>query len=71
MGEPETPHFYDFGISGRVPGSQNQLFLFLETPGYLTKSRKPLEAFPINMFVNRKVSELHLSDNVRKGGRRK
>ena len=24
MGEPQTPHFYDFGIWGRVPEPQNQ-----------------------------------------------
>ena len=27
--------FYDFGISGRVPEPQNQLFVSSETPGYL------------------------------------
>ena len=41
MGEPETHHFYDFGISGRVPGSQNQLFLFVETPGHLKEGSIP------------------------------
>ena len=25
MGGPKNPYFYDFGISGPVPGSQNQL----------------------------------------------
>ena len=30
MGEPKNPHFYDFGIFERVPGSQNQLSLSLE-----------------------------------------
>ena len=43
MGEPQTPHFYDFGISGRVPEPQNQLFLSLETPGHPTKTSKSLE----------------------------
>ena len=32
MGEPKNPNFCDFGISGRVPGSQNQVGLLLETP---------------------------------------
>ena len=32
---PQTLHFYDFGISGRVPKPPNPLFLSLETPGYL------------------------------------
>ena len=27
MGEPQTPHFYDFGAFGRVSESQNQLVL--------------------------------------------
>ena len=40
MGEPSHPHFYDLGIFERVPGSQNQLVLSLETPGDLTKSRQ-------------------------------
>ena len=40
MGEPQTPHFYDFRIFGRVPGSPNQLFSSLETPGYLKKLKK-------------------------------
>ena len=40
IGEPQTPHFYDFGILERVPGAQNQLFLSFETPGYLNKFKK-------------------------------
>ena len=40
MGDPQTPHFHDFGISGRVPEPQNQYYSSLETPGYLNKSRK-------------------------------
>ena len=40
MGEPETPHVYDVGIFERVPGSRNQLFLSLETPGYLKNQEK-------------------------------
>ena len=40
MGETQNPHFYDFVTLGRVPGSQNQQVLSLETPGYLKKSRQ-------------------------------
>ena len=40
MGEPYTPHLYDFGIWGRVPEPKNQLLLFLEAPGYLEKIKK-------------------------------
>ena len=40
MGETEAPHFYDFGIFEPVTKPQNQLFLFLETPGDLKKIQK-------------------------------
>ena len=40
MGEPKTPHFFDFGMSGRVPKPNKQLFLSLETPGYLKEIKK-------------------------------
>ena len=52
MGELQNPHFYDFGIFERVPGSPNQLCLFLETPGYLTKIKKNLGL--------KKNSEIHV-----------
>ena len=35
MGEPKTPHFYDFGIFEPVTKPQND-FLCFETPGRLT-----------------------------------
>ena len=37
---PKTLHVHDFGTLGRVPGSQNQLFLCFETPGFLKYSEK-------------------------------
>ena len=40
MGETETSHFYDFGISGRVPEPQNQYYLSLETPSHSKESKK-------------------------------
>ena len=40
MGEPQTPHFDDFGIFGRVTKPQNQLSLSLETPGDLKRIKK-------------------------------
>ena len=46
MGETETPHFYDLGISGRVPEPQSQLFLSLETPGHQNKKKNAVETFP-------------------------
>ena len=40
MGQAQTPHFYDFGIFEPVTEPQNQLFLSLETPGYLKKIKQ-------------------------------
>ena len=40
MGEPQTPHFYDFGISEPVTKPQSQLFLSLDTPEYLKKKQE-------------------------------
>ena len=40
MGEPQTPHFYEFWIFGHVPGSQNQFFLSVETSGHLKYPEK-------------------------------
>ena len=34
MGEPQTPHFYDFGTFERASSSQNRLFSSLETSGH-------------------------------------
>ena len=48
MVEPQPPDLYDFGIFGRVPGSQNQLLLSLETPGHLNKSMERLELVFLN-----------------------
>ena len=39
-GRPNTAHFHDFEIYGRVHDSQNQLFLQLETPRYLNPFKK-------------------------------
>ena len=51
MGETATPHFYDFGVFGLVPEPQNQLFLSLETPRYLTKSRKKFGTLETYIFL--------------------
>ena len=40
MGRAQTHYFYDFGIFEAVTKPQNQLFLSLETPGYLTKNEE-------------------------------
>ena len=72
MGEPQTLHFYDFGILGRVQTlhTQNQLFLFWESPCDLTKSRKIPGAFRKLFFEFKKLGNQNV-DNVRKDGRRK
>ena len=57
MGESPNPHFYDFGIFGRVPEPQHPLFLYLETPGYFKKSKN--NWFPTNIVINVKVPKIH------------
>ena len=51
MGEPENPNFYDFGISERVPETQDQLLLSLETPESSKESKnKPKIIFREDYF---------------------
>ena len=45
MGETKTHHVYDFGISEPVIKPQNQLFLFLETPGHLKQTKRIPDIF--------------------------
>ena len=40
MGKTENPHLHDFGTFGRVPESQNQLFVLLETPEHSKQNKK-------------------------------
>ena len=71
MGEPQTPHFHDFRISGRVPGSQNQLFISLETPGYLKQIKKIPGIFSKILFSKSQMcGHLSLFDDFGKGGQR-
>lgn len=59
MGEPENPHFYDFGIWGRVQTPKKH-FLSVETPGHLKTSRKFTGAFlQILIFINFKNGNLN------------
>ena len=51
MGEPKNAYFYDFVFFGRVPEPQNQLLLFLETPGDLKCSS--LESTPFQSLATR------------------
>ena len=67
MGESQTPHFYDFGISGRVPQPQNQYYLSFETPGYLTEFKKnPTHCFENIMFININILKIPNSVNFGK-----
>ena len=63
MGEPETPDFYDFGISDPATKPQHQHYLSLETPGHLKQIKNTWEhlgkiLFCVNMrFKFSKFSE--------------
>ena len=60
MGETKTPPFYDLGIFGCVQTPQNQVFLSLETPRYFKQIKKIPKHLKRNLFVNLKVSEIHV-----------
>ena len=71
-GESQTPNFYDFGISGRVPETQNQYNLSLETPGRLKKIKIiPGSFLNYIILVNLKMLEIDVFVDVGKNGRRK
>ena len=71
MGETETPHFYDFKNSGRVPETQNHLFLYFETLGYSNKIKNIPWNSKQNMCINIRISQIRSVVNFRKDGRRK
>ena len=64
MGEPKTPHFYDFGTRTR-PRLPKPFFLYLETP-----IKNNSQTFKTYHFTNLKKSETQDFDIVRKDGRR-
>ena len=66
MGETKYPHFYDFGILGRVQTPQIQLCLSLETPGYLQKQEKPWDIFKQIRFINLKMLKIPKIANFEK-----
>ena len=69
MGETENPHFYDFEIFGRVSEPQNQLFLSLETPGYLNWSKKtPNHCSERCFFTNITITEMIFGEISQRGG---
>ena len=68
MGETETPYFYDFGTLGRVPGSQNQLFLSSET--HLKWFKTNPDAFSEHIIWGNIQSVDLKNENVWKDGRR-
>ena len=63
MGEPKNPQFHDFGILGRVQTPPNQLFLSLETPGHLKKSKRvPKHCQKYDLYKLKKL-EIQQFDN--------
>ena len=70
IGEPKTPHSYDFGIFGRVQTLPNQLFLSLENPRIPNNnSRKTWNLF-LNIFRNLRMLETPYVDKFGKFARR-
>ena len=71
MGEPQTPHFYDFGIWGRVQTPQNQLLFIFGDTGIPKINQEMHGAFFKRIFQkNLKVWESN-DDNFRRGRHRK
>ena len=70
MGQTETLQLDDFGTFERVPGSQNQLFLFSETPGYFKKSQEIRMYFKNICFWKLQNLEIRNLDNFAEDGRR-
>ena len=68
MGEPQTPHFYDFGIPGRVPEPQNQYYLSLETLGYLKKSNRTQNIFWNIICIKLTILEIPNFEKMEKTG---
>ena len=69
---PQTHHFYDFGIFERVLEPQHQYYLSLETPGHLQKiAEHLLEHFRTIIVVNHEILETHVFDIFRKYERRR
>ena len=68
MGETKTPHFYDFGTFGRVPGSPNQYYLSLETPGYLNETKTQSFLKDV-IFINLKILDSETFEHIGEGGR--
>ena len=59
MGETETPHFHDFGISGRVPEPKTIYFYLgdTRTPQIIQEKTRP---FFENDFCKSQISGNHL-----------
>ena len=63
----QTPHFHDFGISGRVHDSQNELFSSSETPGTFNNSEENPKRFSKNVMLgNHKCSEIEIVEFLRR-----
>ena len=69
MGETKNPHFFDFGIFGRVPEPQHQLFFFGDTR-IPNKIKKHPGAHRQKFGINLKSTEIPKFGNFRKDGHR-
>ena len=57
---PQPPRFYDFGTSGRVPGSRHHLSLSFETQGYFKYSKKTSNSFLKHVIcIHLDIFEIH------------
>ena len=72
MGEAQTLHFYDVGIFEPVTKPHNQLFLILETPGYLKIIKKiPGTLLRSIIFCKSRDLKIHILSIFEKTGTEK
>ena len=66
---PQTPHLPDFGIFEPVTKPPNQLFVSLETPGYLKEIKKsPWNIFKNIVFIKLGILNIHVLTVLEKTG---
>ncbi len=66
-GTIENNNFHDLGIFERVPSSQDQLFLSLETPGYLKYSKSKPKSCLEALFYKSQKMEIERVEHVGMG----
>ena len=68
MGEPKSPHFYDFGTFEPVTKPQNQVFLSLETPEHQQKQGNAGPLFKNMILINLGILQLQPLASFEKTG---